>query len=143
MKKIKRWLPAVACGVVWKMPTLIASRNKDIDLSVFSVVCSILALIAFTFAICLDENWHLSEELKLTNKGKLEKVQGIITITVFYGMTIIGYVFNVPGLIPFYVTGDKSGLGIVTFVVTLLATVVFTLVYKLVVKIRGKKCNKK
>lgn len=138
MKKIKRWLSTIVCLVIWKMPTLIASRNKDIDLSVFSVVCSVLALIAFTFVICLDENWHLSEEFKFRNKEKLEKLQGIITITVFYGMTIIGYVFNVPGLIPFYVTGDKSSLGIVTFVVTLLVTVVFTLVYKMVVKIREK-----
>lgn len=143
MKKIKRRLPTIVCLVIWKMPTLLASRNKDIDLSVFSVVCSIAALIAFTFAIFLDENWHFSEALKFRNMEKLDKLQGIIILTVFYGMAIIGHVFNIPGLIPFYVSGDKSGLGIVTFVVAFLVTGVFTLVYKLVEKIRGKKCNKK
>lgn len=133
-KKIKKWLPTIIGFVFLEGPRIIAELYNGTESHIINTICSIVALIAFSLAICLDGEWHLKEEFKLRNKDNLEKMQGIITLIVFYGVTVIGYIFHIKALIPFYAQKDGHSFGFTTFLITLLVTGIFTLVYKLITK---------
>lgn len=120
MKILKKWLPTIIVFVFWEGPRIIAELCNGTELHIINTICSIAALIAFSFAVCLDGEWHLKEEFKLRDKDKLERLQGIISITVFYGITVIGYVFNIKGLIPFYTQKDGRSFGLQTFLITII-----------------------
>ena len=133
--KIKRWLPTIVGFLFLEIPRLIAKLFHGFELEAVNNVCSIMALIAFSFAVCLDENWRVKEEFKLREKGKLERLQGIITIITFYGCAVTGYLLGIEYLMPFYARKDGFSVGLLSFVITLFVVGIFTVAYKWTKKI--------
>ena len=136
MRLVKKCLPTIIGFCFLETPAMIAKVSDGAESHIINVLCSIGALIAFSFAICLDGEWHLKDEFRLKSKEKLERMQGIITMSVFYGVALVGYLFRIEWLIPFYTGKDGFGMGLIPFLLTFVAVGCFTFVYKWIAKKR-------
>lgn len=134
IKFLKRWWPTIIGLILLSVPGMF---EKDVYL--LNVVCSVIATVFFAISICLDENWRLKEELRFNNKETLEKIQSILFVSVLLLLTLIGYLFEINGLILFYVHRNGFSVGIIPILASLFVVGVFTLFYK--IRLRFKREN--
>lgn len=136
IKLVKKCLPTIIGICFLGTPCIIADVSGGAESHIINALCSIGALIAFSFAICLDGEWHLKDEFRLKSKEKLERMQGIIAMSVFYGVALVGHLFKIGWLIPLYTGKDGLGIGFIPFLLTFVAVGFYTLVYKWIAKKR-------
>lgn len=129
IKLIKRWWPTILGIIILSIPGMLEKEVYFVN-----VACSVVATIFLSISICFDENWKLKEELRLKDKEQLEKMQTILFASVLLLLTLIGYLFQMEGLILFYAYKNGFGIGIVPVLVSSLITGGFTILYKLFVK---------